>query len=114
MTRMNKILAALTTAIFAVFFVPSTQALTVPCYQGDGIELFETTHEEYPVARGIASDGASYFLLVNSETKTWTMVIKRPGPGDFFCPVASGNEFELMPPPKMPTKQEKQIKGKTT
>ena len=114
MTRMIKILAALTTAVFAVFFVPSTQALTVPCYQGDGVELFEKTHEEYPVGRGIASDGASYFLLVNSKTKTWTMVIKRPGPGDFFCPVASGNEFELMPPPKVPTKQEKLTKGKTT
>ena len=114
MTRIIKILAALTTAVFAVFFVPSTQALTVPCYQGDGIELFETTHEEYPVVRGIASDGASYFLLVNSETKTWTMTIKRPGPGNFFCPVASGNEFELMPSLKVPKKHEKLTKGKTT
>ena len=114
MIRMNKILAALTTAVLAIFFVPSTQALTVPCYQGDGVELFEKTHEEYPVVRGTASDGASYFLLVNLKTKTWTMVIKRPGTGDFFCPVASGNEFEIMPPPKVPTKQEKLTKGKTT
>ena len=114
MIRMNKILATLTTAVLAVFFVPSTQALTVPCYQGDGVALFEKTHEEYPVIRGIASDGASYFLLVNSKTKTWTMVIKRPGPGDFFCPVASGNELELMAPPKVPKKHEKLTKAKTT
>ena len=111
---MVKILAVLMTAVFGIFFVPSTKAFTVPCFQGDGVKLFEKTHDELPIFKGKANDGASYFMLVNPQTKTWTMVIKRPGPGDYYCPVASGNDFELMPPPKVPTKLEKLTKGKTT
>ena len=103
---------ALTAAFLAAFFMTPAHAFTVPCFAGDGVELFKKEHKEHPIVKGKASDGASYFLLVNPETKTWTMIIKRPGAEDFFCPVASGNEFELMPPPELP-KQEKPKKGKT-
>ena len=89
---------ALAAALWAAFFMTQARAFTVPCFKGDGIALFKKEHGEHPIAKGVASDGASYFLLVNPTSKTWTMMIRRPGPGNFFCPVASGKQFELVPP----------------
>jgi hypothetical protein len=97
--------AVLTAAFVAAFFAPKAHAFTVPCFQGDGVELFKKEHNEHPIVRGKAKDGAIYYLLVNPETKSWTMVIERPGAGQFFCPVASGIEFTLMPPPPLPVKE---------
>jgi len=104
-TVIRSTLAALTAAFVAAFFVPAAHAFTVPCFQGDGIKLFKKEHNEHPIVKGKANDGATYYLLVDPKSKTWTMIIKRPGVGQFFCPVASGNEFELVPPPAVPVQE---------
>tara|TARA_Y100001973_G_scaffold85129_1_gene126857 strand:+ start:809 stop:1123 length:315 start_codon:yes stop_codon:yes gene_type:complete len=95
----------LAAALVAAFFTSSAKAFDIPCFQGDGAEFFKNTHDEHILGKGIAGDGAVYIILLNPATKTWTIYVERPGPGKFFCPVASGIEFEIMAPPVIESKK---------
>tara|TARA_A100000172_G_C3042720_1_gene111162 strand:+ start:72 stop:392 length:321 start_codon:yes stop_codon:yes gene_type:complete len=98
---------ALAAAFVAAFFTSSVHAMTIPCFMGNGPDIFKDMHNEDVLATGKSPDGATYFILLNPETKSWTVIVERPGDGEFFCPVASGEKFKLLPPPAIKTKTEK-------
>ena len=100
-------LAALIVAFLAAFFTSSIHAMTIPCFMGNGPDIFKDMHNEDVLATGKAPDGATYFILLNPETSSWTVLVERPGDDDFWCPVASGDEFKLLPPPEEKPKAKK-------
>ena len=94
---MRLILAALTVALVAAFFVPTAQAQLM-CFDSAGVRNFHAQYGEEEVARATLGSVGEMLLLANPNTKTWTMMIVRED--NFLCPFASGNDFVLTKPEK--------------
>jgi len=93
---MIKILAILTIAAFAAFFVPNAQAMV--CFDKDGYERFKNQFRESEIAKGSVGNGdeLKMRLLSNKDTGTWTMIIVRKD--GLMCPFSSGNNLKLIAP----------------
>tara|TARA_R100000700_G_C3139237_1_gene121596 strand:+ start:414 stop:722 length:309 start_codon:yes stop_codon:yes gene_type:complete len=95
---MIKILAILTIAACAAFFVPTAQAIV--CFDPtEGFAKFIQQFGEEKIGGGdLGSDKQNKMLLLaNPKTGTWTMMIVRNIDG-FLCPMASGENFKLQTP----------------
>ena len=92
---MIKILATLTIAACAAFFVPKAQAQMM-CFDSAGVKNFHAQYGEEEVARATLGSVGGMLLLANPVTGTWTMMIVRPD--KLLCPFASGNDFVLTKP----------------
>lgn len=82
----------LAVALVTIFLAFPAQALM--CFEDGAIKQFEIQHGEKPVAEGSVSDGFEMVLLLNPNSKSWSILIVRPDKA--VCSLATGENFKLI------------------
>lgn len=76
--------------------IQDAQAQSGSCLpHAEVLKRFERGYGELPVMQALTSQGTVIEILMNLETRTWTMLATIPG--GLTCFVGAGESFEFMP-----------------
>jgi len=83
------------TCVTPAYASPTMYDQSVCGSRADFLEKLSKNYNEVPRHLGLASNGSVLEVVVNSKTRTWTIVVTMPN--GTTCMVASGDSWEDVP-----------------